>query len=269
MPEGPEVKKMAIKLSKLITNKQLIKINILSGRYKIHDPPKHYDLMKQSLPTKVLKVSTKGKFIYVWFKNNYYLWNTLGMTGQWTKIKHKHSHIEFVFKNKKIYFTDMRNFGTIRFSFDPKSLQDKLTIIGPDVLELDTNQNHLFSRLLKIKTKKPIAEVLLNQCIISGIGNYLRADILWYAKLSPYRTISSLTKTELKRLYEAIIEIVWFYYDFNRGVKLKKIKNIKFFEKYYYIDFFVYQQDKDIYGNKIIREKINTRTIHWCPDYQK
>lgn len=269
MPEGPEVKHMGHKLSKLITNKELININILSGRYKIHEPPKNYKLMVQSLPTKVLKVSTKGKFIYIWFQNNYYLWNTLGMTGQWTKLKHKHSHVEFVFKNKSIYFTDMRNFGTIRFSFDPKSLQDKLSIIGPDILELDTNQTYLFSRLLKIKTNKPIAQLLLNQPIISGIGNYLRADILWYAKLSPYRTIKSLSKTELNNLYNSIIEISWFNYDFDKGVKLKKIKNIKFFKKYHYLDFFIYQQDTDIYGNKIIRETINTRTIHWCPNYQK
>ena len=65
------------------------------------------------------------------------MWNTLGMTGQWSNKKNKYSHIEFVFKNTKIYFNDVRNFGTLRFSFNPESIKQKLTIIGPDILELD------------------------------------------------------------------------------------------------------------------------------------
>ena len=269
MPEGPEVKRMAHKLSKLITNKNLLKINILSGRYKVHEPPKNYTTFLSSLPSKVSKVFVKGKFIYVLFQNSFYMWNTLGMTGFWTTSKEKHSHIEFIFTNKKkIYFNDMRNFGTLRFSFQPESIKNKLSIIGPDILELDTNQEYLLSRLKSIKTTKPIGELLLHQNLISGIGNYLRADILWYAKISPYRKLNSLSKKDWNTLYNSIIEISWFYYDFKKGIKLKKIKNIKFFKKHYSIDFFVYQQDKDIYDNEVIRETLKLRTIHWCPDYQ-
>jgi DNA-formamidopyrimidine glycosylase len=253
MPEGPEVKRMAYKLSRLITNKNLLKINILSGRYKVHEPPKNYTTFLSSLPTKVIKVFVKGKFIYVLFKNGFYMWNTLGMTGKWSAKKNKHSHVEFIFKNKKIYFNDMRNFGTLHFSFNPESIKHKLTIIGPDILEFDTNQEYLLSRLKDIKTDKPIGELLLHQNLISGIGNYLRADILWYAKLSPYRKLKSLTQKDWTTLYNSIIELAWFNYDFERGLKLKKIKNIKFFKKHYGIDFFIYQQDKDIYNNKVVR----------------
>lgn len=269
MPEGPEVKNMQTYLSKILKNKLLLDVQIISGRYKIHDPPKHITLFKSNLPSKVNNVFAKGKFIYIWFQNNFYLWNTLGMTGTWSKIKTPHSRILFKFKSFKIYFTDMRNFGTIRFSFNPQSIQEKLNIIGPDILQLDTNQNYLFSRIKKMKTKKTLGEVLLNQCIISGIGNYLRADILWYAKLSPYRSLSSLTKKNWSDLYNSIIEITWFHFNYEKGIKFKKIKNIKFFNKYLDIDFFTYQQKQDIFGNKIVRENLNNRSIHWSPKYQK
>jgi DNA-formamidopyrimidine glycosylase len=268
MPEGPEVKRMAYKLSRLMTNKKLLTVNILSGRYKIHEPPKNYSSFISELPSKVSKVFVKGKFIYVLFENNFYMWNTLGMTGKWSTKKNKYSHVEFIFKNTKIYFNDIRNFGTLRFSFNPKSIQHKLTIIGPDILELDTNEKYLLSRLQNIKTDKPIGELLLHQNLISGIGNYLRADILWYAKLSPYRKLKSLTNKNWTTLYNSIIQLAWFNYDFEKGLKLKKFKNIEFFKKYINIDFFIYQRDSDIYGNEVVRETLRLRTIHWCPKYQ-
>jgi formamidopyrimidine-DNA glycosylase len=110
---------------------------------------------------------------------------------------------------------------------------------------------------------------LLNQTLIAGIGNYLRADILWYAKLSPFRTINSLSSKDWKQLYNSIIQITWFHYNFTKAIKLKKITDIKFFNKHIDIDFFVYQQKQDIYGNPVTREFLDTRSIHWCPKYQK
>ena len=54
-----------------------------------------------------------------------------------------------------------------------------------------------------------------------------------------------------------------------KRIKLKKITDIKFFNKHIDIDFFVYQKKEDIYGNPVIREFLDTRSIHWCPKYQK
>ena len=269
MPEGPEVKIIQLRLSKFLKNKTLLDIKILSGRYKIHKSPKNYDLFKSSIPSKVINVFCKGKFIYIWFENKFYLWNTLGMTGTWSTKKTVHSRVHFKFKSFNLYFNDMRNFGTIKFSFNPKSIQDKLTLIGPDILQLDTNIDFLFSRLKKTKSKKTIGELLLNQSLIAGVGNYLRADILWYAKLSPFRKIKSLTLKDWKQLYDSIIQITWFHYNFAKGIKLKKITDIKFFNKHIDVDFFVYQKKEDIYGNPVIREFLDTRSIHWCPKFQK
>jgi formamidopyrimidine-DNA glycosylase len=162
MPEGPEVKLVQRKLSKLLKNNTLLDFKILSGRYKIHQYPKNYNLFKSSLPSKVINVFCKGKFIYMWFENKFHLWNTLGMTGTWSTKKTVHSRVLLKFKSFYLYFNDIRNFGTIKFTFNPKSIQDKLTLIGPDILQLDTNPEFLLSRLKKLNLKK----LLQNYCLI-------------------------------------------------------------------------------------------------------
>ena len=43
------------------------------------------------------------------------MWNTLGMSGWWISRNEKHNNLEFIIDNKKIYFNDMRNFGTFTF----------------------------------------------------------------------------------------------------------------------------------------------------------
>jgi formamidopyrimidine-DNA glycosylase len=98
----------------------------------------------------------------MWFENKFHLWNKLGMTGTWSTKKTVHSRVLLKFKSFYLYFNDIRNFGTIKFTFNPKSIQDKLTLIGPDILQLDTNPEFLLSRLKKLNLKK----LLQNYCLI-------------------------------------------------------------------------------------------------------
>ena len=66
MPEGPEVRKMALDLAKIWSGKLLTEVNILSGRY-IKKPPTGLDIFSGSMPTKVIGVGVHGKFLYAIF----------------------------------------------------------------------------------------------------------------------------------------------------------------------------------------------------------
>ena len=57
--------------------------------------------------------------------------NTLGMSGIWTYQKEKHCDIEIIYlenNKEKVYFKDVRHFGTIKFLLDKKSLDKKLKV---------------------------------------------------------------------------------------------------------------------------------------------
>ena len=200
MPEGPEAKKMGEYLNKFFKGNQILSINILKGRYINKDPPCGLHYFKEKLPLSVLECNTKGKFIFIKLENDIYIFNTLGMSGFWTSKKMKHSNVEFVTKKGKMYFHDQRNFGTLKFVFTKIEFDLKLQKIGPDLLDENTTFEIFKNRiLLKKNLNKIIAKVLMDQSIISGIGNYLRSEILWHCRLSPFTKISDIEDITLKK----------------------------------------------------------------------
>uniref|UniRef100_A0A6C0LZQ6 Formamidopyrimidine-DNA glycosylase catalytic domain-containing protein n=1 Tax=viral metagenome TaxID=1070528 RepID=A0A6C0LZQ6_9ZZZZ len=279
MPEGPEIHRYACIIADYFYNNNLIDIRVLSGRYTKKPIT---DLDKIKFPVKVVDIGTKGKYLFIELSNGFYLSITHGMSGTWnhnglsneTRYDYtddKHNRIEFKTSNGSIFYNDYRNFGTFQIIREREQLEKKWNALGPDILNDNINEDIFYSRIDKKKSKK-IADLLVDQKLISGMGNYLRAEILWYAKISPHRIYSSLNQEDKTRLYNAAYNLARYHtikkkskrYPSMNNSKLEYQLNIKP-EK----DFFVYQQKIDSYGNEVITEKMGGRTIHWVPKLQK
>ncbi len=277
MPEGPEVKIVTDELNKKLRNKYIHQINILGGRYKHHEPPKNYNKFIKLLPLKVQSINSYGKFIWWEFYNcDITLWNTLGMSGWWQKQNESHNNVEFVYYKsnkilktetpKRIYFNDPRNFGT--FIFDTKeNLKEKLGKFGPNILSTDLESKNKFVSLIK-KNKTSICELLLNQKIAAGCGNYLRAEALYLAELNPFNLGINITENKIIELWNILNQLGWYFYDKEKGIQLKIInKKYKFPDQFDRI-FLIYSQKIDPLGNKVQMEQVKDRTIHWVPSIQ-
>lgn len=277
MPEGPEVKRLVLWLNKKIKNKTLKNIEILNGKY-LKKNIKNIDNLK--FPLTIEKVDCKGKFIYILFKNSdTVIFITLGMTG-WFYLKKTDNHDNVLFKidTLNLYFNDFRNFGTLIIS-NKVELNKKIKTLGPDILDPNNNTNEFLQRIERKRNDSLISTALLDQKVASGVGNYLRAEGLYLAKLSPYREIKDITKNKLIELWEILKQLGYYYFDEDMGRKLGIIKinlpnllNKKLGPSKYKPDensFFVYRQDVDPYGNKVISEMIGDRTIHYVKSIQK
>ena len=260
MPEGPEVKLFVDKIKSLFENKTLLKIEVLSGRY-LKKPIKNiFSLQGKNLS----KVSCKGKFIWFEFED-LVVFNTLGMTGSWSRNKSKHTRIVMTFTdNSELCFTDIRNFGTFQIK-NQLDLAKKLKSIGPDMLSSPPDD---FIKIIRKYNHKNICEVLMNQKIISGVGNYIKAESLWFARINPHAYIKDLTDNNLVHLEKAILFVI------NKSYKLlgASIKD------YYTFDneqgtatssFVVYGRDKDVNNHNVIKETtLDKRTTHWVKERQ-
>ena len=281
MPEGPEVKKLTDRLNKLLKNKELNNITINSGRYKKHNNLNNFNNFIKILPVKIKEVKCKGKFMYMIFdKEDYVLFITLGMTGWFRfsrteKIHHyyevpdKHDNITFYFKDFEMYFNDFRNFGTLMF-MKPSELDKKLKTLGVDILDEKPDINLFLKKVEKKRNDVKIAKLLLDQKVIAGVGNYLRADGLFLAKINPHTIIRKLSNKTLKELFEILRILAWFQYNEKLGRKLKIINNSMNMINNY-DNFIVYMQDTIKYKNKtytVVREDLGGRTIHWIPEIQ-
>lgn len=301
MPEIVEVRKTKDFLKKIMKNKYITSINILKGRYKTHKPFELYYKIRNNLPLKVLDIKTKGKFMYFILEHDFYIFSTLGLRGGWTyklnnnykfpklldyiskenyekyhKVSKNNLNVEFKLKgsNKIVYYYDSLSFGTLKVIDNKKDLEKKLNTIGPDIMD-DSTSLDVFIKQITKKTNlnKYIGNVIVNQKIISGIGNYLRSDILWLSRISPFRKVKDLSNKELDTIYNNSKKLTWGEYDLKKGFKNKIIQKKDIFPRDFNRNFFVYMCKKDIYDNPVLVENLYEgsvkRKIYYCPKYQK
>jgi len=258
MPESAEIRLTTDYLNCKLKNKMIIDWKMLNGQYNDHNP-KGYDNFYNNLPLLIESVKCKGKFIYFTLINEHtkiYILHHMRLTGKWQDKKDPFCrwYIELE-NNEKIWFKNVKCLSTLEFTYNQKDLDATLDNLGPDILTSDFNLKKWKSLIVKHKNKN-ITSFLVDQSIISGIGNYLKAETLYYAEISPMRRVSSLKECEVEKLFEGIRIISRISY--NKGGIGKYVGNGTFKE-----DLKVYccdnaQKDKTADG----------RLTYWDPDVQ-
>lgn len=203
MPESAEVKLTVDFLNNVMTSKIISNWIFLSEKYI----PEGYIEFSEALPLIVENIQCKGKLIYIKCSNEYktfYIIHHMRLTGCWRETKDMFSrwYIELD-DGEKVWFHDSRCLATLEFTTDENVLQSRLDKLGPDILTDDFSLK-IWKNLIKNHPNKNITSFLMDQSIISGCGNYIKAEALYYAKISPLRKVSSLTEKESEKLFEAL-----------------------------------------------------------------
>ncbi len=287
MPEGVEVKLSAELIRPLVHGKIVTKVSVGNKSRYASDLPEGLkeflhtldpdNLGWASTSVVIRDVRTQGKFMYWEFSNGWYMFSTFGMTGQWSPQAGKHVCLHINMFNPEdidgeftdIYFNDPRHFGTVKFVKGKDQLNAKLSELGWDPLQDDLSKHSAWLISELSKTSKPIGEVLMNQSLFAGVGNYIRAEALYLAKISPWIPASQLSKDAVLNLCQACIDVMNESYK-HQGATIQTYKTAYGEEGRYSSCFKVYGKKTDPLGNKIIKENTpDGRTIHWCPTVQK
>jgi len=279
MPELPEVETIKRKLAPNIIGKIISEIEILS--------PKNFTGNKKDvIGKKIISVERYGKVLVIKLFNNKYLNIHFKLSGQILFSKDVNhavfkNIIPFTGGNKMpanttrviikfsdgsgIFFNDLRKFGWIKISDQP--LKPK----GIDVLDKQFTVKYL-TVILK-KTRKPIKVLLMDQDLITGIGNIYANDSLFLARIHPQRLSNTLTAQEIKLLYKSIKQTI--------SAGLKDLGSSGADEAFILPDgsrgghqrnFLVYQREgKPCLNCKTIIKRIkhNGRSSFFCPKCQK
>ena len=280
MPEGPQVKKMVDTLNTHIRGTRILNIISHDARYSPSGTQLRgsaAEFLKQSRAAilTISEIKCHGKFSYLRIRganpmeDQWRVFHTLGMGGGWivSRKPKKNLCLELVLQSPitekifSIYYYDSRRFGTFKFLEGDEgiySLQRKLTKeLGPDLLDQE-NPISLPAFQARLNARKgtwTVAQALMNQSVVAGIGNYLKAEIMHDARVAPHRTLESLTDDEIARLHAASLDHI------NRDYQAK----INRFAPGY--RFIVYgQRSCQDCKKPIKREKTaDKRTTHWCP----
>lgn len=214
MPELPEVETITRQLNKKIKGLKIRSVwfdwpKLLKGKI---NQRKFEKIIKGKT---ILNAERQGKNIIIHFNNGWSCLIHLKLTGRLlVGIK------EFVQQDPYVHFrlglsnqnflvlSDLRKFAKIILEKTAKIHNLKeIKNLGLNPLAKDFTFRN-FIKALDKKQKGKIKEVLMDQSIIAGIGNIYANEILWEAKVSPFKEIKVLAPEEKRRIYQKIKKIL-------------------------------------------------------------
>jgi formamidopyrimidine-DNA glycosylase len=203
MPELPEVETIRNELSPHIIGHTITGITLFWEG--IVRQPTLEEFNSRIIGQTITGVGRRGKYLFFSLTSGQTLVIHLKMTGSlWLKPPDRFIRaVIHLDGGVKIYFRDPRKFGVMWLVEDKNTIADKL---GPEPLEPDFTTRTLAKALSG--RKAPIKALLCDQNVIAGIGNMYADEALFLAKIHPMRAGGSLKPAEIKRLYNAIRQVL-------------------------------------------------------------
>ena len=278
MPEILEVRAMADGIREYIKNYKLLSIQWfrIPGKKTHNCAYDSYTELQIKLPLDVIKIYSHGKKVIISLSNNIHLIGSPLMSGSFLFKLTNHSRYVLNFgisngsKNvilKRVYFNDPRCQGLLNVYFDLDTFNNKMSEIGPDLLNTPISEKNFIDIIKNPKIKnKQICEFLMDQKYMAGIGNYLCAEILYRSKIKPDRILENIDVKECELIHSNIYIIL------DEVIKCNGLTIRDFLtpdEKVGTYDTLVYGKSFDPYGNPVIKSEFkNKRTSHWVPNIQ-
>lgn len=221
MPELPEVEVVRRGLDRWVTGRTVESAEVLHPRA----------VRRQSGGAEEFTARLKGRTLAGTSRRGKYLWMPLadgeeavlahlGMSGQLLvgepdRERDKHLRVRVVFADDgpDLRFVDQRTFGHVMFTElvrdtvgTSRLVPEPVAHIAPDPLE-DGFDDEAFYRALH-RRQTGIKRALLDQSLISGVGNIYADEALWRSKLHWARATENLTRAEVTRVLGAAREVM-------------------------------------------------------------
>ena len=197
----------------------------------------------------------------------------LGMTGRLLiaspdtqTAKHTHAVLKLA-SGREVRFVDPRRFG--RLAVVRIEAQNSAGFASPGDEPLES-QSERFVALFRGR-KTPIKSALLNQKLLSGVGNIYADESLFRAGIRPRRRTASLTRAELRKLHACVQEVLHEAIDLG-GSSVSDYVDAEGREGFFQLQHRVYGREGEpclVCGTPVKRVIIAGRSSHYCPRCQK
>lgn len=273
MPELPEVETVRKGLEKLVVNKTIQKVQVLWP--KIIDAPEVTIFEAQLANEKIESIGRRGKFL-IFHLTDYELISHLRMEGKYKFYEEnvpldKHTHVIFHFTDgTQLHYNDVRKFGRMTLVNKGMSTSYKgIMQLGPEPLP-ETFTLDDFSKGLA-KSKKAIKPLLLDQKLVTGLGNIYVDEALWEAKIHPEQPANTLKPKEVAVLRKAIIDVLHRAVEAG-GTTIRSYLNALGEAGQFQLSLHVYGQTGEPCARcqtPIVKVKVAQRGTHFCPNCQR
>lgn len=213
MPELPEVETVRAGLDRHVVGRTIADVQVLHPRAVRRDLAGPAGFAAALAGRSVKRAERRGKYLWLALDDDEALLAHLGMSGQLLvgdpdRALSPHVRARFTFTDggADLRFTDQRTFGHLMVvplegSSSRRTLPAPIAHIAPDPLEAAFDPADFTARLTRRHTG--LKRALLDQSLISGIGNIYADEALWHARLHWARPTETMRRGEVSRLLES------------------------------------------------------------------
>ncbi|EWT00147.1 5-hydroxymethyluracil DNA glycosylase [Intrasporangium oryzae NRRL B-24470] len=206
MPELPEVEVVRRGLAEHVVGRHIERVRITGARVARRHVAGPDDLAARLEGVTVTAASRRGKYLWLVLDGEDALIVHLGMSGQMLVEpadapleKHCHARFDFGDGDPQLRFVDQRTFGGLAHSpLGDDGIPQAVAHIAPDPFEAAFDGPRVVARMKA--RDSAVKRALLDQTLVSGIGNIYADEALWRAKVHGERLCSQLSRPALTRI---------------------------------------------------------------------
>ena len=213
MPELPEVETVRQGLAKWVAGRTIAAVEVHHPRAIRRHLPGDAHFIAMLTGRTILDVARRGKYLWLPLDSGDAIIGHLGMSGQLLiepseKEDGPHLRVRFTFTDggRELRFIDQRTFGGLSVSESGAELPDEIAHIARDPIDPLFDDEVFVARLRAKHTE--IKRALLDQTLISGVGNIYADEALWRAQLHGARPTDALTRPAVRRLLSHVRDVL-------------------------------------------------------------
>jgi formamidopyrimidine-DNA glycosylase len=212
MPELPEVETVRRGLAHFLIG---YRFTSAAGLHPRVLKPASLQPLAAVVGAKIESVNRRGKFLWFELDREQALVAHLGMSGQFlvaSKDRPAPGHVRARFdlskgiKKQELLFSDQRTFGWLSVEELTDGIPQSALHIARDPFDSAFDRSAVIAAMKS--RKAAIKSVILNQEIMSGVGNIYADESLWRAKIHPEIPAADLTTRKITSLVDAAIEVM-------------------------------------------------------------
>jgi endonuclease VIII len=272
MPEGPEIRRAADDIARAIVHQPIVEVFFAFDHLKSYEPV----LRDQT----IVSVQSKGKALLIRFTNQLSIYSHNQLYGKWV-IRKAYSY-PVTKRQLRLAIHTAKKSALLYSASDIAVLTETevashpfLSQLGLDVLDDETNVAQVVQRFSDRQfARRSLAALLLDQRFLCGLGNYLRSEVLFVARVPPtYRPIDC-SPDQIAQLAEAAIALPHQSYN-HRGITndlqlaqyLKDQGNSR--KDYRHWVFNRWGKPCYVCGTAIVKDTLAGRRLYYCPTCQR
>ena len=212
MPELPEVEVVRRGLADHVVGRRIVAVRVLDVRSLRRHAPGPEDFALRLTGRVVVEARRRGKYLWLPLDNDDALLAHLGMSGQMlvsepdaAPQKHLKATLDLE-DGAQLRFVDQRIFGGLALSDGGADLPAEVAHIARDPLDPLFDPADFAARLKRRETG--VKRALLDQTVISGVGNIYADEALWRVPLHYARNTRTLRRAEVETLLHHVTEVM-------------------------------------------------------------